>query len=162
MNELLGRFERIRLTKPKRVIDASVILETVFETDFCCTNYIKNAGFDYQAFITVPLLGEVALKIISKLSSDPPTKEKVFDLVADLINTGRLKIIPHNISSYELFQSLQNSLSIIPRDDLLHIAEIITSGFQELVTIDTKINKDSAKHVLQEKFKLKIINPRQK
>ncbi len=68
MKELLSKFDRIRLTKPKMVVDASVILETVFETDFCCTNYIKGAGFDYQAFITIPLLGETVLKIISNLS----------------------------------------------------------------------------------------------
>ena len=162
MDEVLGKFERIRLTKPKRVIDASVILETVFETDFCCTNYIKNAGFDYQAFITIPLLGETILKIISKLSKAPLIKEKVFDLVSDLIQSERLHIIPHNTSSDEIFRNLQISLSIIPRDDLLHIAEIITSGFNEFVTIDTKISKDSAKRVLHEQFKLKVINPKQK
>ena len=162
MDEVLGKFERIRLTKPKRVIDASVILETVFETDFCCTNYIKNACFDYQAFITMPLLGETILKIISKLSKAPLIKEKVFDLVSDLIQGGRLHIIPHNTSSDEIFRNLQISLSIIPRDDLLHIAEIITSGFNEFVTIDTKISKDSAKRVLHEQFKLKVINPKQK
>ena len=162
MDEPLGKFERIRLTKPKRVIDASVILEIGFEEDNACINYLKKAGYDYQAFITVPLLGEVTLKIISKFSDNPSIKEKIFDLVTDLINTERLQIIPHNISSDELFKDLKNSLSIIPRDDLLHIAEILTSEFREFITIDTKITTDPAKRVLQERFKLKITNPKQR
>lgn len=161
MSEPLGRFERIRLTKPKRVIDASVILEIGFEEDHACINYVKKAGYDYQAFITVPLLGEVVLGVASKLQDNPLIKDKVFDLVTDLIQRGRLQIIPHNASSEELFQNLRNSVSVIPKDDLLHIAEIVTSGFGEFVTIDRKINKDSIKGILQEKFKLEIINPKQ-
>ena len=161
MNLLLGKFERIRLTKPKRVIDASVILEIGFEEDNACINYIKKAGYDYQAFITLPLLGETVLGVVSRFPNNPSIKDRVFDFVTDLIQKERLKIIPHDASSEELFRSLQNSLSIIPKDDLLHIAEILTAGFREFVTIDTKISKDSAKYVLQERFKLKVINPKQ-
>lgn len=153
----LSRFDRIRLTKPKRVIDASIFLETIEEKQPICAKYLGKASYDYIAHVTIPIFGEIFLGI-ARLPDDS-LREKAFKFILELVKEKRVDVIPIQKDRDKFIPELLDCVSKIPIDDLTHISNIINAGFKEFVTIDQKINQDNIKQVLQERFELKIINP---
>lgn len=142
-----------------RVIDACVFLETIEEKEPICTTYLSKAGFDYRAYITIPLVGEIFLGA-SRISDDL-LREKVSHFIFELLEKKKIEIIAIQKDRDQFIQELLNFASIIPIDDLSHISNLLSAGFSEFVTIDQKIQNKKIKQVLSERYKLKIIHPKE-
>jgi predicted nucleic acid-binding protein len=160
----LNSFEKRMLTRPSRVIDASVILEAFNEAKFCakempCNKFLDKAGYEYRPYITHSLLGEVLRNICFKVTNKE-LQLQYCEYVIDFAINRNVQMI--EMSSYrdKYLEEFKQMITFIPVNDLIHLSNMLAGGFNEFVTIDEKMNGENIRHILQQNWKIKIINPR--
>ena len=166
----LSSFERRVLTKPWVVIDSSIILAAGApgfpNKQIQCVKYLNKANKEYQPFITKPIMGEL-LRELTKLK-DMNLSLNAFQFVREIILS--FKYIPHMHLDQNDVDFLSNKFSIIPYDDMLHIAHICKANKEwaknhgapsniSFATIDSKITDLDIRRYLSSRLGIQIINP---
>jgi len=151
------RLKRKWTNLPKHHIDASVVLELLFEQDHAndCTTYLNRAGYKYRCVLTAPVLGEITKNIIIN-ALDDIFRENAFVSLLMLIEKRRIEIYTPKIDAIETIKSLVDIDSRFRFMDALHLAAAINNNATVFATLDTGFNVEVGR-----RFNIKVRHPRE-
>lgn len=165
MHKKKSRQKRIlEKTKPKHVLDACVlfgIFDDDKETREICQKYLGGLGHKFNGFVSIPVLGEIMLKISTKVG-DEQLRLKILDYIRILFNEKQLKIItiPKKIECKR--EDLHRLHRNLPHDDSCHLSHALHHGLRNFVTIDKKLvgeEQTITNKKINEQLRLRIMHP---
>jgi predicted nucleic acid-binding protein len=153
-------------------IDASIILETVFEDEERCEQYVNTIGYKLRnkGLLTIPLIGEIFTNLFLKVSESigNQTERKVmlqtavdfFDnVIIRLLQQNKLKISKINNNDYKFVKRIKELDYAITDDDALHLSSAINNNCQRFITKDKVLLDKNFKSNVKKEFEIIIAEP---
>ena len=150
-------FRRRAAVKPRRVIDACVIIAAPVEQNAACSDYLTGLGVQHHGFLTHALVGEVVQGMYKH--TETALRLSLYRYFDNLLLAGLLSILPVREISHEEVARLRANLPFLSLADAVHLAETLEQGFLEFVTIDRELTNRRNRERLSE-LGLKIVVPR--
>ncbi|MBI2542774.1 MAG: hypothetical protein HYW24_01160 [Candidatus Aenigmarchaeota archaeon] len=148
------RLEREFLALPQHHIDTSVILEPEnTEEGRACRRYLKRVGKKYRCVISLPVLGEILMDILSLETA----REKyiALDLVDGIIAESEIAYYtPKTIG--KLLLEIEELDTRVEPTDIEIFACFVEDGAKTFVTLDSKLIHNMR---LEQMFNIEIKHP---
>jgi len=138
MRGMPNAFRRRAAVKPRRVIDACVLIASLMRDIPGCAQYLAGLTVQHHGYITHALLGEVWYGTVNHVR-DAFVRQRLYQYVDGLFAEQRLHMLPLVRVSPELVGSFRTLLPFLSEDDALHLAEARTHGFSDFVTTDEEL-----------------------
>ncbi len=149
LEKLRRRFERL----PLHHIDTSIILEDPKSVDGkYCTKYLQIIGYKYRGIFSLPMVGELFIKILSLENEDD--KSVAIEFVKTIIKNREIVFyVPKNIEGI-LSKVVDKRVDYT---DKVIFACAVENGAMTLVTLDQELvhNKEL------EEFGIRIMHPKE-
>ena len=150
------RLEKEFLALPLHHIDTSILLEVEnTENGRFCQRYLQKIGSKYRGSISLPVIGEVLLNILSLKTIHE--KYVLLEIADSLISIRKIKFyIPLDIS--ETLTKIKSLDSRIEPTDAMIFACAVEDNVNTLVTLDKNLIHNEK---LEKEFGIKIKHPRE-
>ncbi len=158
--------------EPVDCVDASVVLEAVFEDEEKCKQYLNTIGYKLRnkGMLTVLLIGEIFSNLFIKVSQkmeDPFERKVVIQNVVDffddtliaLLQKERLTIAKIKGDDYQHVKKIRELDYKITADDAFHLSAAVSNQCQRFITIDRYLLNDHFRALMKREFGLIIAAP---
>jgi len=152
-----SKIDKKRQNLPLHHIDTCIILEVLFEGDDyeSCKNYLNRVGYNYRGTLSIPVLGEIFMGLISKLENETD-KENAFRIANMLIDKRKMDFSSPQFKTYSIIDKIKSSESRVEPMDALNLAAAISDGANVFVTFDSTFLGNKK---IETEFKIKIKHP---
>ena len=142
---------------PLHHIDACIFLEVLLGGDDyeSCKNYLNRVGYNYRGTLSIPVLGEVFMGLISKLEAETD-KEKAFSIANMLIDNRKIDFSSPQFKTYSVIDKIKSIETGVEPMDALNLAAAISDCAKVFVTFDGTLLGNKK---LENEFKIKIKHP---